>query len=174
MAGRVSHVFTVAVLTLALLASGAVPAAAASRTYQDARGDDPSGTDIRQVTAVNRARLHVKMRFDDLAPRNRSVVFVYVGTDVHPGPEYLVRLPSHGPSVGRVTRARRWRPTRPVLCDFGWFIAFDTDRTRLHMTRECVEGDRGPVRVAVKVVSRGGVDWSPRLRRLHRPPVRRG
>jgi hypothetical protein len=159
-------------LAMVALGSPAVaPAAAAEGTvvFKDSRTDVPTGVGLSRVGVHNGDNLVVTTHHRDLRRRGYGTGFtVWVDTGTsHRGPDYVILgglADGTDYKTGRATR--RWH-TRIKAFDDIWSCAKDldvsykTDTVRITLSRDCLGGHQGRVRVAVEVSDENYTDWGP-------------
>ena len=150
-------IVAVAGLALAATATGAAPASAATRTFEDAVGDVAHGVDLQSVKVVNERNVRVVVQHDDLVRSFRSgaSMTVYLDTDRgEPGPEYgLAGALFQGSDYALLpTVGDGWKLSRralPLECSYVSTLDYAADVTRIRISRGCLDRP-DEVRVAVK------------------------
>jgi len=142
-----------AVGTTLLVTAGS--AAAATSTFQDARGDMAHGADIHSIKVVNEKNVRVVLQVADLVPSYKSGAGVTVYFDTDPsdaGPEFaFLGGMFEGTDYGLV-RTEGWNvgDNPRVVRDFHIMkLDYENDVARFRMSRAAL-GHPGKVRVAIK------------------------
>ncbi len=146
---------------LAVLSAGvcavalAGPAAAATRTFADAKDDVAHGVDLERVKLVNEKFVRVVVHHEDLVRSFRSGagMSVWLDTDSSKkGPEYLFGGGLFDGTDYRLTKADGWKAGGAKLpdgCTYRLRLNYADDISRIRIGRSCLGGP-DEVRIAVK------------------------
>ncbi|MGH3359932.1 MAG: hypothetical protein ACRDO7_14115 [Nocardioidaceae bacterium] len=175
------------VASVALAASVAAPADAASDTFKDKVGDIKGGFDIHSVHVKNdgawvKVRTkHRNLKYGMDAPGGG--VSVYIDTaKSRKGPEFRFGGPVGFDGDYSIVKVRRWKAVGgPLRCGLRFGVNYKAEVVRFAVKRRCM--DRvydhrvGKVRVAVHAAQSRAhgqpkVDWAPKRHRLYRAVAR--
>ncbi len=144
-------VVVAAAAMMAVTAGTALPAQAQTKVFHDQVGDVRDGINVKSLRVHNGARLIMKSKHTDLS-RNKSQSIAYY-IDVNgsrPGPEYLASA-GFPDSDWQILRMKGWKVvgSGPINCNSDFLARYVRNVTQFALSRGCLGGDRGRVRVSM-------------------------